>query len=74
MFPLETSYHWVLDVAFREDESRTRRGHAAENFAMLRKIALNLLKNEKSTKIGVKGKRLKSGWNQEYFLKVLGVA
>ena len=41
---------------------------------MLRKIALNLLKNEKSAKIGVKGKRLKSGWNEEYFLKVLGVA
>jgi predicted transposase YbfD/YdcC len=70
---IETSCHWVLDVAFREDESRTRKGHSAENFASLRKIALNLLKNEKSIKIGVKGKRLNAGWDENYLLKVLGI-
>ena len=70
---IETSCHWVLDVAFREDESRTRKGHSAENFASLRKIALNLLKNEKSITIGVKGKRLNAGWDENYLLKVLGV-
>lgn len=69
---IETSCHWILDIAFREDESRARNLHAAENFALLRKIALNLLKNEKTTKIGVKGKRLKAGWDEEYFLKVIG--
>lgn len=69
---IETSCHWILDIAFREDESRARNLHAAENFTLLRKIALNLLKNETTTKIGVKGKRLKAGWDQEYLLKVLG--
>jgi predicted transposase YbfD/YdcC len=70
---IETSCHWVLDVAFREDESRTRKGYSAENFASLRKIALNLLKNEKSIKIGIKGKRLNAGWDENYLLKVLGI-
>lgn len=69
---IETSCHWILDIAFREDESRARNLHAAENFTLLRKIALNLLKNETTTKIGVKGKRLKAGWDEEYFLKVIG--
>ncbi len=69
---IETSCHWILDVAFREDESRARQGHAAENFSILRKIGLNLLKNEKTVKAGVKGKRMKAGWDDEYFLKVLG--
>ena len=69
---IETSCHWILDIAFREDESRARNLHAAENFTLLRKIAMNLLKNDTSTKIGVKGKRLKAGWDEEYFLKVLG--
>ena len=64
--------HWILDIAFREDESRARNLHAAENFTLLRKIAMNLLKSDTSTKIGVKGKRLKAGWDEEYFLKVLG--
>jgi predicted transposase YbfD/YdcC len=69
---IETSCHWVLDVAFREDESRARNAHAAENFSILRKVALNLLKNEKSCKLGIHGKRLKCGWDDDYFLKVLG--
>jgi predicted transposase YbfD/YdcC len=70
---IETSCHWVLDMAFREDESRARKGFAAENLASIRKIALNLFKNEKSTKIGVKSKRLKAGWDEEYLMKVLGI-
>lgn len=70
---IETKLHWVLDVAFREDESRVRKGHADENFAIARHIALNKLKNEKSCKRGVKAKRKKAGWNEEYLIKVLTV-
>lgn len=68
---IENSLHWILDVAFREDESRVRIENAAENFAILRHIALNLLKNEKSIKVGVKAKRLKAGWDNDYLKKVL---
>ena len=69
---IENSLHWVLDIAFREDESRLRKGNGPQNFAVLRHIALNALKNEKSTKLGVKNKRLKAGWDEDYLLKVLG--
>lgn len=68
---IENSLHWVLDVAFREDHNRTRSDHAAHNFAILRHIALNLLKAEKSVKIGVRGKRLNCGWDHDYLFKVL---
>ena len=54
---IENSLHWVLDVTFREDHNRKRIGNATQNFSLLNRIALNLLKNEKQTKIGVKGKR-----------------
>lgn len=69
---IENALQWVLDVAFREDEHRTRAGNSPQNFAVLRQIALNLLKQETSTKPGVKGKRLKVGWSEAYLLKVLG--
>ena len=69
-----TGLHWVLDVAFREDDCRIRVGKATQNFAILRQIVLNLLKNEKTTKLGVAGKRLKAGRNSDYLAKVLGLA
>ena len=68
---IENNLHWVLDIAFREDESRVRIGNAAANFALLRHIAINALKKDKSVKIGVKGKRLKAGWDEEYLMKIL---
>jgi predicted transposase YbfD/YdcC len=69
---VENQLHWTLDVAFREDECRSRKDHRPENFAVLRHMALNLLKKERSIKLGVPNKRLKAGWEHPYLLKVLG--
>jgi predicted transposase YbfD/YdcC len=69
---IENKLHWVLDVAFSEDASRKRAGNASQNFSILSKIALNLLKNETSERQGIKGKRLKAAYDQNYLLKVLG--
>lgn len=68
---IENSLHWILDVAFREDESRIRKDYAPENFSILRRIALNLLKKETSLKAGIKIKRNKAGWDNGYLTKVL---
>ncbi len=82
---IENRLHWVLDVACRDDESRVRVGHAAENFAVLRHLALNRLRQERTAKSGppradrqertaksgVKAKRLKAAWDDAYRRKVL---
>jgi predicted transposase YbfD/YdcC len=74
---IENELHWVLDVAFREDDCRVRAGYAAENFAVIRHIALNLLKavpgGLNGKKLGVKNKRLLAGWHDGCLLRVLGV-
>ena len=68
---VENALHWSLDVSFNEDQSRIRNGYAAENFSRLRRIALNLLKRETTEKVGIKAKRLRAGWDEDYLLKVL---
>ncbi|GHV16348.1 H repeat-associated protein YdcC [Bacteroidia bacterium] len=68
---VENSLHWVLDVGFNEDSSRKRTGFAAQNYSLLNRIALNLLKNDKITKVGVRGKRLKAGWDNNYLIKLI---
>lgn len=68
---VENSLHWVLDMAFREDESRVRKDHAPENFAVIRQFALNLLKQDDSLDIGISAKRKRAGWDHNYLLKLL---
>lgn len=68
---IENKLHWMLDVVFHEDQSRKRAGNAAQNFSLINKIALTLLRNETSAKIGVKGRRLLAGWDNDFLLKVL---
>ena len=70
---VENNLHWVLDVAFSEDQSRARKGNAAENLAIARQIALNLLKKDTSIKLGIKNKRKTCGWSEEYLCHVLGL-
>jgi len=70
---IENKLYWVLDVDFDEDLCRKRAGHAAENFSVLQRIALNILKQDKISKRSIKGKRLHAAWNCSYLLKLLGV-
>ena len=65
--------HWSLDVCCHEDACRVRIANAAENFSRLRRIALMLLKQEKTAKTGIAGKRLRAGWDRDYLLKVLNL-
>jgi len=69
---VENKLHWVMDVCFREDQSRARAGYAAENLATLRRLALNLLTREKTKKRGIRGKQLNAGWDHAYLLRLLG--
>lgn len=68
---IENKLHWVLDVGFGEDACRVRKGHGAENFSRLRRMALNLLKSETTERLGIKNKRLLAGWDHDYLLKLL---
>jgi predicted transposase YbfD/YdcC len=69
---VENNLHWQLDVSFNEDDRRIRKGHGAENFSRLSRIALNLLKRDQTIKAGIKGKRLNAGWDHNYLLKLIG--
>jgi len=69
---IENKLHWALDVSFGEDLDRKRAANAAQNFSVLNRIALNLLQQDNSTKLGIKGKRLKAGWDNDYLLQLLG--
>jgi predicted transposase YbfD/YdcC len=68
---VENNLHRQLDASFNEDHSRKREGYATQNFSLLNRIALNLIKQEQSKKRSVKGKRLDAGWNNEYLLKII---
>ena len=70
---VENNLHWMLDIAFGEDDCRVRIGNAGENLSRVRRLALMLLKNEKICKLGVKSKRKKAGWDRDYLLTVLGI-
>ena len=69
---IENKLHWSLDVAFGEDFDRKRFMNASQNFSLINKIALNLAKNESSSKLGIKSKRKMAGWDENCLLKVLG--
>jgi predicted transposase YbfD/YdcC len=70
---VENSLHWVLDMVFDEDRSRIRKDNAPQNIAVIRQMALNLLKHEKTARGGVQAKRLQAAWDENYLLKVLAV-
>jgi predicted transposase YbfD/YdcC len=70
---IENALHWVLDIAFHEDDSRVRKDFAPQNLALIRHFALNLLKTEKSSKASIHTKRLQAGWDDAYLLKLLSV-
>jgi predicted transposase YbfD/YdcC len=70
---IENKLHWVLDVQLGEDQSRARNGYAAENLATLRRLALNLLKSDKTKKRGIRGKQLNASWDHAYLLRLIGI-
>ena len=68
---IEINLHWSLDVSFKEDLNRARAGHSAQNLATVRRIALNLLTQEKTHKNGIACRRKTAGWNHKYLMDVL---
>ena len=68
---IENALHWVLDVTFREDDSRVRDRTAARNLALLRKIALNLVARDRSSRTSLRGRRKKAAWNDAYMLQII---
>lgn len=70
---IENNLHWQLDVSYGEDGCKVRKDHGAENFSILRRATLNMLKQDKKTKAGIKNKRSKAGWNREYMIGLLNL-
>jgi len=70
---VENKLHWQLDVSYHEDDCKVRKDNGAENFSVIRRATLNLLKADNKTKAGIKNKRAKAGWNKEYMMQILGV-
>ncbi len=70
---VENGLHGSLDIAFGEDQARMRERNSAENFSILRRIALNLIRQDKTTQAGIKNRRLLAGWDQQYRQKILGI-
>ena len=68
---IENQLHWSLDVTFREDTLRNRVGHSAENFSRIRRLALNLLRRDRTCEAGLKGKRLQACLKKDYLLRIL---
>lgn len=68
---IENGLHWVLDVAFQQDQTRIRTGHAPQNLAILHHIGLNLLKQDRTEQLGIKNKRLAAGWDHDYLLRLI---
>lgn len=71
---VENKLHWQLDVSYGEDGCKIRKDNGAENFSVIRRVTLNLLKADKKTKAGIKNKRSKAGWNKDYMLEILGMS
>lgn len=70
---IENKVHWLLDVVFKEDQSRIRDRNSAQNFSALRRLAINMVKRETSTKRSIRQRRIMAGWNMEYLEKILSV-
>lgn len=70
---IENKLHWQLDISYGEDGCKIRKGNGAENFSVMRRATLNILKGDKKTKAGIKNKRSKAGWDRAYMLEMLGV-
>jgi predicted transposase YbfD/YdcC len=68
---IENSLHWVLDVTFREDDTRSRDKIATRSFALLHKMALNIVRKDKSNKFSLRGRRQNAGWNNDYMAHLL---
>lgn len=70
---IENLLHWCLDVAFKEDNSRVRKGYADQNFSLIRKVALNLIRKNEGGKHGIKNKRMRAGWDDEFLKEILKI-
>ena len=68
---IEINLHWSLDVSFDDDKNRSRTGNAQENLSIIKRIALNMLNKDKSSKVGIKAKRKKAGWDNDYLQKII---